>query len=176
MRRVTQVRNYCLQNIHYGEYRLLPRPQVFRDSSDTMSTTRDLPSKRNELMTKEAPSCKLYTNKDPSAHRILTILDETLVARRRLGQTDLAVKAGQVGTSNSTKPKLLGSFDYAHLRAPMPKGVVSGIFKPTPSSYFLMRRSDDGYISATGMYVGHNCDEAHDEGLLRHLRLVEFHT
>ncbi len=69
---------------------------------------------------------------------------EVLVERRRLGQTTLIVKPGQIGTSNATKMENLGVFDYAHLRAPLPKDLKgSGIFSgsrssPMPDSYFLM--------------------------------------
>jgi hypothetical protein len=72
---------------------------------------------------------------------------EILVERRRLGQTELTVKAGQIGTSNATKPSNLGMFDYAHLRVPLPKDLQgSGIFAPSrrnqsyPEAYFLMVR------------------------------------
>jgi hypothetical protein len=72
--------------------------------------------------------------------------DEILVERRRLGQTNLAVKPGIVGVTNSSKAENLGTFDYAHLRVPLPKDLSgSGIFtlKTTtsyPESYFLMVR------------------------------------
>lgn len=74
------------------------------------------------------------------------IIDEILVERRCLGQTELKVKPGQVGTSNATKPGNLGTLDYAHLRVPLPKDLSnSGIFikqsnRKWPESYFLMVR------------------------------------
>ncbi|MCJ1287157.1 hypothetical protein MMC26_006505 [Xylographa opegraphella] len=106
-----------------------------------MAQERTLPKKRNPLV---AP------DKTPE--------HSELVSRRRLGQTNLAVKPSQVGSSNATKPENLGKFDYAHLRAPLPENLKgSEIFapqpkQPTPAAYFLMRRSSDGYVSATGMF------------------------
>ena len=64
--------------------------------------------------------------------------------RRRLGKTNLSVKAGQVGTTNATKPENLGVFEYAHLRAPLPKDLSgSEIFaqhqgQKHTETYFLM--------------------------------------
>jgi len=76
--------------------------------------------------------------------RLNCSLDAELISRRRLGQTDLVVKPTQVGTSNATKPENLGTFDYAHLMAPLPENLKSSeIFAPGPNKapqakYFLM--------------------------------------
>ncbi|KAL8811239.1 MAG: hypothetical protein Q9223_003345 [Gallowayella weberi] len=81
-----------------------------------------------------------------------------LVRDRRLGQTDLSVKAGAVGTSNATKKENLGLFNYAHLKVPFPADFKGSDIHPhhpkhgPPRSYFLMRRSTDGYVSASGMF------------------------
>ncbi|TID25638.1 putative apses transcription factor protein [Venturia nashicola] len=96
--------------------------------------------------------------RNPLVEPGLTPEFDVLVERRRLGHTSLNVKSGAVGLSPSTSPANLGKFDYAHLRVPLPKSLNgSGVHKPqkaglVPESYFLMRRSSDGFISATGMF------------------------
>ncbi|KAF3003464.1 hypothetical protein E8E13_003503 [Curvularia kusanoi] len=105
-----------------------------------MSATRPFPQRMNPLL-------------EPTDSTAI----EILIERRRLGQTNLGTKAGATGLTSATKPQNSGLFDYAHLRVPLPKDLSgSEIFMPGangyPVSYFLMRRSSDGYISATGMF------------------------
>lgn len=72
---------------------------------------------------------------------------QELVDLRRLGQTNLG--SGKSNTGNE-----LGLFSYVHLRAPLPVITQSELFgAQTPESYFLMRRSYDGFVSSTGMWV-----------------------
>ncbi|TGZ82355.1 hypothetical protein EX30DRAFT_339641 [Ascodesmis nigricans] len=66
-----------------------------------------------------------------------------LVDNRRLGQTNL----GEKGTMG-------GPFSYVHLRVALPHPLEEQeLFgSGAPESYFLMRRSKDGFVSSTGMF------------------------
>ncbi|PWW77686.1 hypothetical protein C7212DRAFT_277039 [Tuber magnatum] len=88
---------------------------------------RSLPSKRNPLL--QGADIPPYNE---------------LVDMRRLGQTNLGSKGGNDAVL----------FSYVHLRAPLPQPLEgSEIFgSVAPESYFLMRRSQDGYVSSTGMF------------------------
>lgn len=78
---------------------------------------------------------------------ISEFVDEDLLTRRRLGKTNLSVKPSQIGTSNATKRENLGVFEYAHLRAPLPKDLKGSEIFPShsltsqPETYFLMVRT-----------------------------------
>jgi len=112
--------------------------------------TKWLPSARCPLMAIRcsSPSTLRTVRDDPASRALcaprLTSTDDILVERRRLGQTDLTVKPGQVGITSATKAENLGIFDYAHLRVPLPRNLKgSGIFSlqrnhSYPDSYFLM--------------------------------------
>ncbi|KAL9054121.1 MAG: hypothetical protein Q9206_003675 [Seirophora lacunosa] len=71
---------------------------------------------------------------------------EKLISERRLGQTNLAVRTNQVGTSNATKKENLGPLDYAYLKIPFPENFKGSEIHPhtakhgPPTSYFLMVR------------------------------------
>jgi len=113
------------------------------------ASKRTLPKKHNPLLAADrTPERRSLPYSRPMIRALLTLLctDAELIKKRRLGQTDLTVKPGQVGVNSATKPENLGKFDYAHLRAPLPDNLKgSEIFAPhqnqsPPESYFLMVR------------------------------------
>lgn len=118
-----------------------------------MAPTRRLPARHNPLLTEDVPPRTFHTF-PPFSCLVANfgVVDSELVARRRLGQTQLTARMVAAVPGGEVEPSTLGAFDYAHLRAPLPKGIMSGVFKSSPQSYFLMRRSQDGFVSSTGMF------------------------
>lgn len=103
-----------------------------------------LPSRHNPLLEPEHTPQSTSPRASAPARPANPPAAEILVERRRLGETDLQVRPGLVGTSNATKSANLGKFQYCHLRIPLPKDLSgSGVFPigtavPVPDSYFLM--------------------------------------
>lgn len=91
------------------------------------------------------PSSRRHHNDQSSSTAADPSTDNELVEMRRLGQTNLGSKS----------PNDTNLFSYVHLRAPLPQPLEgSEIFgNAAPESYFLMRRSQDGFVSSTGMSV-----------------------
>ncbi|KAJ5802126.1 uncharacterized protein N7503_004576 [Penicillium pulvis] len=137
--------------------------------------SRSLPKKNNPLILADvAPACKFHLAARAVSHKVSLIhyliptkpcltclllpfvfVDEDLVTRRCLMRTCLSVEPELIGTNNATKPENLGYFEYAYLTSPLP-GDLNGseIHSSSQSSarYFLIRRSKDGFISATSMF------------------------
>jgi hypothetical protein len=124
--------------------------------------TRPLPEKTNPFLAEAYQLPRESPRVDDLADRV----DEKLVAMRRVGSTDLGFASAGLTPDSSTPasstpasstPASLSTpgpakFDYTHLRISLPKGIRSGVFRSAPSSYFLMRRLSDGFVSATGMF------------------------
>ena len=140
---------------------------------------RALPKKQNPLLAPNRTTDRMSPTQGRQRKLAdCSNLDAELIRLRRLGRTNLSVGPTQIGLNNATQPENLGPFDYAHLRAPLPEDLKgSQVFapqlnQPVPTSYFLMvsfgglirslcipsltiypkRRSQDGYVSATGMF------------------------
>ncbi|OBR04073.1 KilA-N domain-containing protein [Colletotrichum higginsianum IMI 349063] len=98
---------------------------VSHDNPSATGPERCLPARRNPLMVEDVPS------------------HDELVSRRGLKRIQLLphLTKGQGGV-----------FEYVHLHAPMPKSIFSGIFKSSLNHYFLLRRSHDDFVSASGMF------------------------
>ncbi|KAJ5257065.1 hypothetical protein N7478_013169 [Penicillium angulare] len=98
--------------------------------------SRSLPAKNNPLILADA-----------------TPAYDELIIRRRLGRSKITAKPGLLNACSATKPENLGVFEYVHLRASLPQDLEgSEIFPSRTNSYYLMRRSNDGFVSATGMF------------------------
>ena len=125
---------------------------------------RNLPVRRNPFLLEGLPPCKPSqgrrfpsppqrppTWRDEPSSRLTSVADIDITTRRKLGRSQLL--GHMVPGTDPDRIGAIGSFDYAHLRAPLPRNVKSDMF-PSGSrgGYYLMRRSADGMVSASGMF------------------------
>ncbi|KAG9250037.1 uncharacterized protein F5Z01DRAFT_667445 [Emericellopsis atlantica] len=95
---------------------------------------RTLPAKSNPLLT-------------DAQHQVS---HSELISRRRFASAVLMAKL----RTGSDKKDGCVTADYVHMPVPLPRGIVSDLIRsnPSPSCYFLLRRTSDSYISAIGLF------------------------
>ncbi|ROV99747.1 hypothetical protein VSDG_03156 [Cytospora chrysosperma] len=142
---------------------LLSLPDSFEACSDSNESLETPPSHRlsyQRWLLKDGSPCKDQTDTDTDTYEYM--LSQTdgpsddkraLPVTRNPFLTDWVPAHVDIVASRRLRRLQLdtGVLDFAYVVVPLPEGIISAVFNPSPSSYSLLRRSSDGYFSAMSM-------------------------